>query len=351
MAKEEETAYVESLGDFIEEKDRSEKIIPCGISSDLALGGGIPFGCTILVGGKQKLGKTTWILQAAANAQALYDTQIFYYNVEGRLTKLVTEQVRGIKKDIWNVISPPAIYEKDIKVGHKKWSAEKWWTVIRENIANNPSTIHIVDSISSMSTEREIAEGVGYQGRGDLQRLEASFSRLCGDIIVPSKIVLFLIAHIQANTSGMGASIQMNAGNKLKHLADVIMFGKWAEEWKPDAEEGDALGHDCHFALLASSGGAPKKDFVVPLRYGYGIDDIKDIIEHGSNLDIIQKAGSWFTLPFHEGKGGIEYIALDQAKEEKKLLKFQGEQKLWNWLKDHPDQAGEIEKQIRVMLF
>ena len=218
MAKEEKPYTISARQLFAIRNSRD--VIDLTLSADLGLGKGIPLGSTVLLGGKFKSGKTSIALQYAANAQKKYGAKIFFANVEGRLDNKILSQVQGIDLDNFEVIMGPPIYDQNKKiVGNKKMTAEEWWDRIGEIISNNRRSVIIVDSISSLSDESELSEKMGHMSRGMLQRLEAQFKRKYGDIIIPSEITLFLLAEIQANTSGLGESIQMKCGNALRHIS------------------------------------------------------------------------------------------------------------------------------------
>ena len=321
------------------QKTASRPVIPCTLSSDVALSGGIPLGSTVLIGGKPKLGKTTFALQNAANAQNLYGVKVFFFPAEGRLTNLTLKQVRGIKKDIDSfetIMPPPILNAKGEIMGHKKWHAGQWWDIIGETIQANPRSVIIVDSLASMTTESEMTERMGYQGRGDLQKAEAQFCRLFGDLMISNQITTFLLTHVQANTSGHGAGTIMKAGNSVKFAADVILFGNWAEKWKPHNDK--ILGHYIHYQVECSALGAPHGEIKMPLRYGYGIDQVKDVIEYGSNLGVVELKGAWYTFPFIDNDGKVEYKPVDEHSDKDKPVKFQGEHKAWQWLSHESNQ-------------
>lgn len=283
---------------------------------------------------------TTLSLQIAANAQNLYGAKVLFYPPEGRLTKLVLGQIQGIKLDQQNfeVILPPAIKDKktDEIRGHVKWTGEQWWDAIGQGIVDNPGSVIIVDAISNLSSEKEISESVGYQDRGGRNKLESSFCRKYGDLVVANKVVLILLAHIQANTSGYGPPLQLKVGNDIRHQADIILFCKTTEKW-PE-KDGRILGHDIVFQVEASALGPPHIEVKLPLKYGTGIDTIQDIITHCITWGIIKQAGAWYEMPFEES---------EEVQQGEKPLKFQGEDKIRNWLSIHPKHLEFLNKTVR----
>jgi len=379
MAKEESDHYECSAAQLYE-RTKSRRIIPLTISADIGLSGGVPLGCTALIAGRPKSGKSSIVLQYSANAQKLYGCKIFIFPIEGRLSNQTLEQIRGLDREKVTVILPPIIEDKEGNiVGYAKWHAQQWWDKIGEILTNNPGSILIVDSISSMSSEKEQSEGMGYQGRGDGQKLEAQFCRLYGDLTLLSGSTVFLIAQVQANTSGYGPMLQIKAGNSIKHQADLVMFCKGVEKWKE--EDGKIKGHDIKFTVETSALGAPS-EIIIPLRYGYGVDTVRDVITNAINWQIIKKGGSWFELPFIEREGKFIYSPIEvkteekpevpeeetketedgdtKAKEKKKVkkekseyFKLQGEVQIWNWFNNinNKEHFDKIESEVRKILF
>lgn len=330
------------------ERTKNRKVIPLTLSADIGLAGGIPLGATILFGGRPKCGKSSMSLQWVSNAQKLYGTKAFIFPIEGRLTHQTMQQIRGLDKSKLTVVLPPAIEDKNGKIkGHIKWDAQKWWKTIGDTIINNPNSIIIVDSLSALSSEKEQSEGMGYQGRGDTQKLEAQFCRMYGDMIVSNEVTVFFITQVQANTSGYGPPLQIKAGNAIKHQADVIMFCKGVEKWSET--DGKILGHNINITIESSALGPPNVDISVPLRYGYGIDNTKDIIVNAINWNIIQTKGSWYSLPFYEKDGKLtfsEEVIGDP-------VKLQGEHAIWQWFNNANNQqlCQDLETCIRNKIF
>lgn len=338
MAKEknDNEPYRISGAQLIEERS-SRAIIPLCLSADVGLGGGIPMGCTVVIGGKFGFGKTTVALQYAANAQNLYESKVFVYPIEGRLTQQVFGQIRGIKtsaKDL-EVVLPPPIYKKDKVIGHKKWDAQKWWEIIGTGIQDNPGSIHIVDSISNLSTERELSEGLGFQGRGEDKKIEAQFCRIYGDLTIASGSVLFLLCQIMANTSGYGAASSIKVGNSIKHQADIILSGKSLEKWPEENKR--IRGHNMIYNVEKSAMGQSSLDVMIPLAYGVGIDEGRDVMNHAINFSMITKSGAWYRLPFIETDGKFIYTEITEDNEDN-VVKVQGENAVAKWLNEHEDE-------------
>lgn len=352
MAKtEEKSACIFSASQLIE-RSKNRDIITACLSADVGLGGGIPIGCTVLVGGRAKSGKTTTVLQYAANAQEKYGSEIYYCNIEGRLDHKTLSQIRNLNLEKMHIVMGPAIYDsKRNIIGHRKMSSQEWWDKIGSLIIEHPKSIIIVDSVSALAEEAELAAGMGHMSRGGLQKIEAQFQRQYGDLIMPNGVTLFLLAHIQANTSGYGEQTVIKCGNAIKHLADAIIFIKGIEKWKANAN-GRIMGHYMIWRIEHSPLGPPLIDTKVPLKYGTGLDHIGDVVDNALNWDIIASSGSWYVIPFIEKEESFVYTEVPESKDEQKnFVKLQGEELLKKWFEDHPEQFKIIEEKTKEKIF
>lgn len=345
MAKIEENAF-RLTGKQLIETRCNRKIIPLSLSAEIALNGGVSFGSTTVIGGRQGTGKTTCALQFAANAQAISDCKVFFFNVENRLGSHLFEQISGIDLDrIEIVMSPPVRDKKGEIIGYKKLHAQDWWKLIGDTMIENPGCVIIVDSISVMSTEREVEENLGFQGRGEQQKIEAQFCRIYSEFVISNNIALILLAQIQANTGGgNGPKTSIKMGNSISHMADNILFAKYLEKWKPDSM-GRIRGHDINFSVEKSGLGCPYIEFKLPLRFKVGVDVLGDIITHAINFEIIQMKGAWYHLPFNENG---EYLSeIDPSNKESLHIKLNGENNVWEWLNKNKQCSKKLDEIIR----
>jgi recombination protein RecA len=315
------------------------------LSSDIAMGGGIPYGCTAIVSGKEKTGKTTFCIQAAASAQQQDpDVEVYYYNKERRLTTKVLQQIKGIDASRFHIVEPPKVTNKKGEVlGTESWTSEQWLEILGEQIKARQKCIFIFDSISSVASEKQASEGVGYMDRGASKKNETSFYQKYGDLVVGNEHVLFLVAQGYANTSGYGKSFLVKIGNSLKYMADLIMHVDKIEVWDTNKEIGRPLGHDIHWRVQESPMGPPHQDMIVPLRYGRGIDNERDILLQAINWGVVIKAGAWYKLPVDEKNKPTE--------DEEKMVKCQGDVKARNYLVANPKAAEVIEKMVKEQVF
>lgn len=354
MAEKDDLPFIMS-GEELIKSTSNRSIIPCTLSMDIALGGGIPLGATVLIGGKEKSGKTTYSLSVAANAQIMYGSKVFFFPAEGRLTEKVMRQIPGLKlgSDDFNIVKPPAIIGKTGEhkgkvIGFQKKGSEWWFEQIGRTIQENPRSVIIVDSIANLMSDKQISEGLGYEDRGKSKAIETGFCKKYGECIIDNQVTLILLTQVMANTSGYGG-MTMKVGNQIKFQSDVIVFFKAATKW-PE-QEGKILGHDILVDIKEAPNAAPYTECSVPIRYGFGVDTIKDIIDHASNFGIIHVGGSWYTLPFLMNEDGDVIPTAEKVPDGYKEVKVQGLSSVREFLLKNKKICLELDNRIRKMVF
>jgi recombination protein RecA len=116
-------------------------------------------------------------------------------------------------------------------------------------------------------------------------------------------------------------------GNALKFYASVRIDIRRSTQIK----EGDqAAGNRVKVKVVKNKVAPPFRQAEFDIMYGEGISKIGEIIDLGSDMDIIKKSGSWFSY------GDVK---LGQGRDAVKLL-----------LKDNPELADELEAAIRQKL-
>jgi hypothetical protein len=78
------------------------------------------------------------------------------------------------------------------------------------------------------------------------------------------------------------------------------------------------VGHRVQWEVANSALSSPGGKCIGYIRYGIGIDDVAELLDIASELDIIQKGGAWFTFPCGEKAQGFDgaYQFLSENREE-----------------------------------
>ena len=77
------------------------------------------------------------------------------------------------------------------------------------------------------------------------------------------------------------------------------------------------------------------------LRFGHGIDCTKEFIELGESFGLIEKAGAWFTLPYLAEHSDLASVAEQ---------KFQGQQKVYDFISSTPSASEFLKKELASLL-
>ncbi|WP_370314218.1 hypothetical protein [Guptibacillus hwajinpoensis] len=114
-------------------------------------------------------------------------------------------------------------------------------------------------------------------------------------------------------------------GRALKFYSSVRLEVRRAETLK---QGNDMVGNKTRIKVVKNKVAPPFKQAEVDIMYGEGISKQGEILDIGSNLEIVQKSGAWFSF---EGE------RLGQGRENAK-----------QFLKENPAMEAEIEGRIRA---
>lgn len=325
--------------------DVEKDVLSVSPSLDIGLNGGIPVGSWVVVGGKPKVGKTTTILSFAALCQqrGMY---VYYFDVENRLKKKNILGCAGLDystKGMRVIRSRPPDKEKEIAA--HILTAQQSLTIAEKVLRTHPNCLVIFDSFSMLLEEAELDGGIGTSTRGGGAKLLAQFCRQMAPVVPMQKSVVLGVVHLMANTSGYGASILEKSGNAVQYQLDVKLRAKGEVPWTVGGKAGTdgktvggkVIGQKVTWEVTESALGAPGRIVESYIRYGVGVDHLYETFILGEQLGLIEKSGSWYSLPF-----------LKDVPE--KQRKAQGGEKIYQLLKDNPEWAEKLRSKIKVLL-
>ena len=326
------------------------KTIGISPALDIALGGGLREGSCVVMTGDPKTGKTTTALYFAAKAQK-EGKNVIYFNTEGRLTK---ENFKGIKDLDISKIKIVQATDKEPLV-----SAERYLNSLEKYIKGTPDLVAIVDSTSSMVPQDELDGEIRTGVRNALPRLLSMFfKRISGDVARMKAICIF-ITHNIANTGGSRYSPNKMAdcGNMLQYQAGTIMVITHRGKWEVPKDSGNHVGQIANWLIKTSAaGGTPLKTTESWIRYGVGIDECQEVAQIASEFAMIDRSGAWYTVTCAVEnredptiKSWLIENEVDPEDEEAvtKAFKFQGMERVTNFLETNEDITNFIYQQIR----
>lgn len=307
---------------------RSRDILNTPLSLDIALGGGIPDGTICLITGKAKSGKTTLCLELLRNAQ-VSGRPTYYINIEKRCTPSLLATIQGFDPTKLQIV--PHQIEKPL-------TAEDYLNIIERITKTQKKAVIVVDSIAALSTMTEQEDQIGSnRDMAGPAKLLSAFFRRAQQIVDSNDVILIFISQLMTNREPRGPKWVEKGGVAIQYACSVWLKVNWTQQWEKNPETNAPDGHNMHITVQSSALGRPFLPCVLPLRYGTGIDNIKDITTIAENLGIIEKAGAWYSVPMFSSGDEVP--------------KFQGLAKLSNFFKDNPDKLVELEKEIRTTVF
>ena len=336
---------VKSGAEIFEERSKLQ-IIPVSPALDIALGGGLMEGSWVTLMGDPKSGKTTTALQFAATCQSEeYGSRpIIYMDVEGRLKSINLSGVHGLDPERIKVVG----------ANDEPMSAEQYLNIAETYVRQTPNCVLIVDSISALIPEKELIDDVNAQFRPSLPKLLKNWCKKLGGTVPRQHAIILMIVHLIANTSGFGKTKVPDGGRGIQYQTDNILEIKYIKPWEVG---GSQIGQMIHWKIMTSAaGGFPGSEAQSWLRYGHGIDKTQELFIMAVDLDVIGKAGAWYTCNYLienvENFSGLlkqNDVDIDDEKAVKSFFQFQGQDKAVTFLNDNPETLKFLEQEIKEM--
>lgn len=315
------------------------QVIPFSPSMDLVLGGGIAEGSWVMVAGPPKGGKTVSALSFAANCQRPeYGARpVMVISAEHRLDPLTLNGIRGLKLD------PPHFYFVESTRG-KVMGSDDFLNVALKFIKSVERSVVVLDSVSALVNPKVITDGLGTSDFGSGNRIVSQFCDIAAPIVKANKNIILCICQQYANTSGYGKKTVDKVASKVKYQSDVILhLNKFAYETGNGEDEpptGQVLDWVCDKASLTGPGGKCQSY----IRFGVGIDRTRELMVRATDYGLVERAGSWLTMSFLEGKPE------HGAGENGAAPKFQGVEKAFQFLEENPAALTELDRQVRSVV-
>ncbi len=310
------------LGDKMTNAEGIEVISTGSISLDSALGvGGLPKGRVVEIYGPESSGKTTLALHAVAQAQKKGGLAAFI-DAEHALDP---EYAQKLGVDVANLfISQPDSGEQALEIADQ---------LVRSGALD----IIVIDSVAALVPKAEIDGEMGDSHVGLQARLMSQALRKMTSTISKTNTCLIFINQIRMKIGVMfGNPETTTGGNALKFYASVRLDVRSIQSIKGNTndplvaakdEDSSVIGKKTKVKVVKNKVAPPLKIATFDIMYGEGISRLGELIELGTQLEIIQKSGSWYSYKDSRLGQGAENV--------KKLLG------------DNPELADEIEIQIR----
>jgi len=297
------------LGDATTARD-IDVISTGSLALDIALGiGGLPRGRIVEIYGPESSGKTTLTLQVIAECQKIGGTAAFI-DAEHALDPAYAKRL-GVNVDDL-LISQPDTGEQALEITDM---------LVRSSAVD----VVVIDSVAALTPKAEIEGEMGDQHMGLQARLMSQALRKLTANIKRSNTLVIFINQIRMKIGVMfGNPETTTGGNALKFYASVRLDIRRIGSVKNGDE---IIGNETRVKVVKNKVAPPFKQAEFEIHYNQGISREGEMIEIGVTQGLIDKAGAWFS--YNGQRIG------------------QGKDNVRQFLKEHPEMANEIEKQIR----
>jgi recombination protein RecA len=284
------------------------------LSLDLALGiGGIPRGRVTEIYGPESGGKTTLALAIIAQAQIAGGTAAFI-DAEHALDPVYARAL-GVNTDDLLVSQPD--------------NGEQALEIMELLVRSGAVDVVVVDSVAALTPRAEIEGDMGDSLPGLQARLMSQALRKLTAILSKTGTAAIFINQVREKIGVMYGNPETTTGGRaLKFYSSVRLDVRRIGQ--PTKLGNDAIGTTVKVKTVKNKIAPPFKEVELALIFGKGFDQISDLVTLAADMDIVKKAGSFYSY-------GDERIG-------------QGKEKAVAYVTERPDLQKELREKVTAAI-
>ncbi|MDX2287151.1 MAG: recombinase RecA [Bacteroidia bacterium] len=287
-----------------------EPVLSTGsLGLDIALGvGGIPRGRIVEIYGPESSGKTTLAMHMIAEAQKQGGLAAFI-DAEHAFDRYYAEKLGIDTQNLY--VSQPDYGEQALEITEY---------LIRSGAID----IIVIDSVAALTPKAEIEGEMGDSKMGLQARLMSQALRKLTAAIAKTNCVCVFINQLRDKIGVMfGNPETTTGGNALKFYASIRLDIRRIAQIKEGTE---STGNRVKVKVVKNKVAPPFRSAEFDILFGEGVSRAGEVLDLATELDIVQKSGSWFS--YEGGKLG------------------QGRDAVRKLIRENPDLMDQIENKI-----
>ncbi|MEM6764435.1 MAG: recombinase RecA [Bacteroidota bacterium] len=281
------------------------------LSLDIALGiGGLPRGRVVEIYGPESSGKTTLAMHVIAQAQKAGGLAAFI-DAEHAFDRVYAEKLGIDTENLY--VSQPDYGEQALEIAEYM-------------IRSNAIDVVVVDSVAALTPKAEIEGEMGDSKMGLQARLMSQALRKLTAAISKTNCICIFINQLREKIGVMfGNPETTTGGNALKFYSSVRLDIRRSSQIKEGTE---SIGNRVRVKVVKNKVSPPFRIAEFDIMFGEGISHAGEVLDLAVELDIVKKAGSWFSY------GGSKL--------------GQGRDTVKNVLRDNPELMQEVERKVLI---
>ncbi len=302
------------LGDNIRRADVD--VIPSGsILLDAALGvGGYPRGRVVEIYGPESSGKTTLALHAIAESQKQGGIAAFV-DAEHALDPVYAKNLGVNVDELW--VSQPDTGEQALEI-------------VEALVRSGSMDVIVVDSVAALTPRAEIEGDMGDSHMGLQARLMSQALRKLTGTISKTRTVLIFINQIRMKIGVMFGNPETTTGGfALKFYSSLRLEIRKVESIAHGSDE--VVGNKVRVKVVKNKVAPPFRKAEMDIMFGKGISAVGSLLDAALQINLVEKAGSWYSYGKERIGQGVENARL--------------------FLESNPAVYAEVEKKVRDTLF
>jgi len=291
-------------------------VIPSGsILLDAALGvGGYPRGRVVEIYGPESSGKTTLALHAIAESQKQGGIAAFV-DAEHALDPVYAKNLGVNVDELW--VSQPDTGEQALEI-------------VESLVRSGAMDIIVVDSVAALTPRAEIEGEMGDSHMGLQARLMSQALRKLTATISKTHTCLIFINQIRMKIGVMFGNPETTTGGfALKFYSSLRLEVRKVESIARGNDE--VVGNKVRVKVVKNKVAPPFRKAEMDIMFGKGISAVGSLLESALQINLIEKAGSWYSYGKERIGQGVENARL--------------------FLESNPQIMVEIDKKAREQLF